>query len=209
MVIISGGMGDRSGACRRRRLSLRWHPHDETYLKLSVHTLVGIESMDITEDTNERFVLSSDPWMNVIGVATLLAGIVLAIMAYQIVTDPDSTLSDYPIVFIGIVLPIAGLFMSVHHERIEVDMTARQLTKRIIDLTGIVTVEVPLSTVSHVNIWPIRIESGKMADTAYRVVIGAPEGDVVLLEDAERPLVEKLAARFEATTDLKVDWSPG
>lgn len=165
--------------------------------------------MDITEDTNERLVLTSDPWMNVIGVATLLAGLVLTLMAYQIVMDPDATLSDYPIVFIGIVLPIAGLYMSVHHERIEVDMTARQLVKRTRDLTGIVTVDVPLSTVSHVNIWPTRVEGGRHSDTYYRVVIGAPEGDVVLLEDAERPLVEKLAARFEAATDLKVDWSPG
>ncbi|MDP7079675.1 MAG: hypothetical protein QF415_07290 [Candidatus Undinarchaeales archaeon] len=164
--------------------------------------------MDITEDTNERLVLTSDPWMNVVGVATLLAGLVLAIMGYQILTDPDATFNDYPLVLIGIILPIAGLFMSVHHERIEVDMASRQLTKRTRDVTGTVVVEVPLSMVSHVNIWPTRIESGNSAETAYRVVIGAPEGDVVLLEDAARPTVEKLAARFEAATDLKVDWSP-
>ncbi|MDP6626827.1 MAG: hypothetical protein QGG50_02910, partial [Methanopyri archaeon] len=127
--------------------------------------------MDITEDTSEHLVLSSDPWMNVIGVATLLAGLVLAIMGYQIMTDPDSTFDDYPLVLIGIVLPFTGLYMSVHHVRIEVDMTARQLTKRTRDVSGTVTVDVPLSTVSHVNIWPIRVESGKMVETAYRVVI--------------------------------------
>ncbi len=164
--------------------------------------------MEITEDTSERLVISSDPWMNAIGVATLLAGIVLAIMAFQIVTDPDATIRDYPIVFIGMGLPIAGLFMSVHKESIEVDMTARQLTKRTRDLTGTVTVDVPLSMVSYVNCWPVSVESGSIAETLYRVFIGTPEGRVVLLEDAERPLVEKLAARFEAATDLEVDWSP-
>ena len=164
--------------------------------------------MEIKEDTDERLVLTSDPWMNVVGVATLVAGLVLAIMAYQVVTDPEATLSDYPIVFIGIVLPVGGLFIAVHAERIELDMTARQLVKRTRDLTGTVTVDVPLSMVGHVNIWPVRVEGGRHSDTYYRVVIGTPEGDVVLLEDAERSLVEKLAARFETATDLKVDWSP-